>query len=150
VAFAGRPLLVKSASRLLAFHVPPVAGGRVETGPRTLTVQVDGQATAQRVVVPAALKVPASSHVTLTHLSPHQTYELTPRLGTPPARLRPGAPPLSRLVLGTREGVTVVPLGEPARLRGVDSAFFTVFDDAAAPTGLVEILVREVPAQQGR
>jgi serine/threonine protein kinase len=153
VAFADQPLEMKGASSLFAFHLPLGAlgaHGPEEKKPRQLTVQSPGQRKPAQYPVSPKLEVAEPSHVTLTGLSAGSAYELTPRHGVPAARLREGAPPLSRLVIATRAGLQIIPFDEVTRVEGVEAVLFTVIEDASRPLGRVEVEVREVPRQRRR
>ena len=90
--FGPDPLLIKSASKLYAFHVPASLLGSTdkdETKPRTLSVLMEGQKKAQLKSVSPKLTFPSSQRVTVTGLSAEHGL----RADAPPghaARGRPG------------------------------------------------------------
>ncbi|HEY0882791.1 MAG TPA: serine/threonine-protein kinase, partial [Archangium sp.] len=102
--FGPDPLLIKSASKLYAFHVPASVLGaaeRDETKPRTLSVTIEGQKKAQTKPVAPKLGFSSAQRVTVTGLAPTAQYELTPRHGATPAVARERGAPLRMIVVGT-------------------------------------------------
>ncbi len=131
--FDAQPLIIKSANRLYAFHVPAQALGasrRDETKPRALSIHTEGARKAVHKSVPARLRLADSTRVTVKGLDPALTYELTPRQGTPTAVAREGGAPISRVLVGTPNGLLLAPLNEVTRIADASTFFVTVLDDA--------------------
>jgi hypothetical protein len=152
--FGVEALQIKSASKLYAFHVPASVLGapmKDETKPRTLQVQAGGEKKVMTKQVPPRLEFSSAQRVTVTGLSPSSAYELTPRQGTPPAVLREGGNPVTRVVVGTPEGLVIAPLDEVTRIEGARQIFLTLLDDVSdAQDGRLTIELREAPKKKKR
>lgn len=154
--FGPEPLLIKSASRFYALHVPSSVLGapqKDETRPRPLSVAVEGSRRSANKSVPAKLTFPASQRVTVTGLSQTSVYELTPRQSEPPAVARKNGNPIMRVIVGTPGGLLIAPVNEVTRLEGLTSFWVTFFDDVPdAETGRLGFELREVrqPAPKKR
>lgn len=147
VVFAGQPLEIKGASSLFAFHLPHDLMGvhlPEEKHPRVLSVQAVGQRRGVQHAVFSRLLVAPNHVVRLVGLSPGKSYEITPRQSSPPGRIREGAPPLTRLLMATSQGLLVISVDEAALMAGVDAAIFTVVSDSSSPSGRVDLEVHEV------
>jgi hypothetical protein len=131
--FTAQPLQMKGVKKLYAFHVPAaVLGGtaRDDGRPRPLTVQASTEKRVSTYKVPASLRFPATSRVTVTGLDAAATYELLVRQGQPPARVRAGHP-VTRVVAGhPTEGLVVVAVGESWRFSGAKQVWLTLLDDS--------------------
>jgi serine/threonine protein kinase len=153
-SFGVEALQIKSASKLYAFHVPASvlgAPGKDETKARTLQVQVAGQRKVSTKGVPAKLGFSSAQRVTVTGLSVTSIYELTPRQGSPPAVLRERGQPVTRVVVGTPEGLVIAPIDEATRLEGLSQFWVTLLDDVAdAQGGRLAFELREVPKKKKR
>ncbi len=153
-SFGVEALQIKSASKLYAFHVPASvlgAGGKDETKARTLQVQADGQRKVLSKSVPARLAFSSAQRVTVTGLSATAVYELTPRQGTPPAVLRERGAPVSRVVVGTPEGLVIAPVDQATRIEGASQLWVTLLDDVPdAQDGRLTIELREAPKKKRR
>ncbi len=154
--FGGDPLLIKSATRLYAFHVPSSVLGSTQkddTKARPLSVLAEGTRRAVTKSVSAKLNFPVSQRVTVTGLSASSAYELTPRQGTPTAVARRSGAPIARVIVGTPEGLIIAPIDEVTRLDGLSSFWVTFLDDAPdAESGRLTFELREVraPGQKKR
>ena len=146
--FGPDPLLIKSASKFYAFHVPSSLLGadeKDETKARPLSVLIEGQKKAQLKSVAPKLNFPSSQRVTVTGLSATTAYELTPHQGTPPAIARERGEPLKLVVVGTPSGLVIAPLDQAVRLEGLSSFWVTFIDDLSdAESGRLEFELREV------
>jgi hypothetical protein len=153
-SFGVEALQIKSASKLYAFHVPASvlgAPGKDETKARTLQVQVAGQRKVSTKSVPVKLGFSSAQRVTVTGLAVTSVYELTPRQGTPPAVLRERGQPVTRVVVGTPEGLVIAPIDEATRLEGLSQFWVTLLDDVAdAQGGRLAFELREVPKKKKR
>ena len=138
--FGTEPLLIKSASKLSAFHL-----GKDDAKARPITLAIEGSKKATTRNVPVKFDFPESARVTVNGLNPAATYELTPRQGTPVAVAREGGLPISRVVLGLPTGLTLAPLNEVLRFTGASTFFVTLLDDKPdAESGRVVFELREV------
>ena len=148
--FGNDPLLIKSATRLYAFHVPASVLGaeqKDETKPRTLSVLAEGTRKAVSRPVSPKLTFPASQRVTVTGLSATTSYELTPRQTAAPALARERGNPIARVIVGTPEGLIIAPVDEVTRLEGLTSFWVTFLDDAPGDeAGRMAFELREVRA----
>jgi eukaryotic-like serine/threonine-protein kinase len=146
--FSADPLQIKSASKFYAFHVPAaVLGAREadETKPRALSVVTEGTRKPQTKSVPVKLTFPASQRVTITGLTATKSYELTPRQGNPPAVARERGLPVSRIVVGTPQGLIIAPIDEVTRIEDAASFWVTFLDDAVgSESGRLTFELREV------
>jgi hypothetical protein len=146
--FGTDPLLIKSASKFYAFHVPASLLGSTdkdETKARSLSVLVEGQKKAQLKNVLPKLSFPSSQRVTVTGLNSSTAYELTPRQGTPPAVAREGGAPLQLVVVGSPTGLIIAPMDQVVRLEGLTSFWVTFIDDLDdAEGGRLQFELREV------
>ena len=146
--FGADPLLIKSASKLFAFHVPASVLGSTEkdeTKPRQLSVLIEGQKKPQLKAVPPKVTFPTSQRVTVTGLTASTAYELTPRQGTPPAVAREKGAPLTLVVVGTPSGLIIAPIDQVTRLEGLTSFWVTFVDDRAdEESGRLMFELREV------
>jgi hypothetical protein len=70
---------------------------------------------------------------------------VTPRHGTPRAKIHAGAPDLQWLVVGSREGAWAIPFEVVTRFTNTDQLVMMVVDDAGAPSGKIDVALREVP-----
>lgn len=146
--FGSDPLLIKSASKFYAFHVPASLLGsdeKDETKARQLSVLIEGQKKAQLKNVLPRLTFPSSQRVTVTGLTATTSYELTPRQGTPPAVAREGGAPLQLVVVGTPTGLIISPMDQVVKLEGLSSFWVTFVDDLDdAESGRLQFELREV------
>ncbi|MFO0594350.1 MAG: serine/threonine-protein kinase [Myxococcaceae bacterium] len=147
--FGAEPLLIKSASRFYAFHVPNAVLGSTEkdeTKPRSLTVAAEGQKKPVVKSVSDKLTFPASQRVTVTNLEPNKAYELTPHQGKEPAVAREKGLPIALVVVGTPNGLLLAPVDQVLKLEGLASFWVTYFDDAIGDgeTGRMQFELREV------
>ena len=146
--FGTDPLLIKSASKFFAFHVPASVLGssdKDETKPRQLSVLIEGQKKAQLKSVTPKLNFPSSQRVTVTGLTATTAYELTPRQSTPPAIARERGAPLTLVVVGTPGGLIIAPIDQVTRLEGLTSFWVTFVDDLSdAESGRLMFELREV------
>ena len=146
--FGSDPLLIKSASKFFAFHVPASVLGssdKDETKPRQVSVLIEGQKKAQLKNVLPKLTFPASQRVTVTGLTATTAYELTPRQGTPPAIARERGAPLTLVVVGTPNGLIIAPIEQVTRLEGLSSFWVTFIDDVSdAESGRLMFELREL------
>ncbi|MEW5739373.1 MAG: serine/threonine-protein kinase [Myxococcota bacterium] len=146
--FTAQPLQMKGVKKLFAFHVPAsVLGGeaRDDGKPRPLTVQAGADKRVSTYKVPAGLRFPATSRVTVTGLDAADTYEVLVRQGQPPARVRAGNE-VMRVVMGhPTQGLVVVAVGEPWRFSGAKQVWVTLLDDSTdEQEGRVAFDLREV------
>ncbi|MDP2272926.1 MAG: serine/threonine-protein kinase [Archangium sp.] len=146
--FGADPLLIKSASKFYAFHVPATllgSGEKDENKARSLSVLIEGQKKAQLKSVSTKLNFPSSQRVTVTGLNAATAYELTPRQGTPPAVAREGGAPLRLVVVGAPSGLIIAPIDQALRLEGLTSFWVTFIDDLNdAESGRLMFELREV------
>ncbi len=132
--FGEDPLQIKSASQFYAFHVPHSVLDRPgkDDKARGLQVAVEGAKTAKTARVPPTLVFPSSQRVTVTGLNPARAYELTPHQRVPPAvtneRRRA---PVSRVLVGSPQGLTIAVVDEVTRLEDSPSFWVTVIDERA-------------------
>ena len=145
--FGADPLIIRSASRIFAFHVPEhlLGAGKDESRPRALSVRDEKTKKTRSLPVSPRLDVPDTSRVTVTGLDPDATYELTPRPTEARALLRPHGAGVSMVLVATPRGLLLASLNEPTRIEGADHLWIALLDDLTdEETGRLRFELREV------
>lgn len=142
------PLQIKGASKLFVFRVSGAALGspREETRLRQFSVQAAKQKRPTTAPVPLALALEPSARVRLNGLDPSASYELTVKQTEPKARVRATGAPIAAVLMGhPKEGLVVLPVDAPRRIREASQVWFTLLDDASdGQEGRLTIEVREL------
>lgn len=149
-AFTARPLQMRGATRLFAFHLP-VDGPTDVAKPRRLTLEGNGRRRLTRTV-PGTVAFPPSARLTVVGLDPSATYELTVRQGEPPARARTTGQEVRRVVAGhPTGGLVVVGLDEPWRFTAAGAIWLTLLTDSDdGQSGRLFVELREVVRRRRR
>ena len=128
------PLQIKGASKLFVFRFSGAALGspKEETRLRQLSVQAPKQKKPTTAAVPLALALEPSARVRLNGLDPSASYELTVKQSEPKARVRPTGAPITTVLMGhPKDGLVVVPVDTPQRIKDASQVWFTILDDAS-------------------